>query len=102
MSRMRVCISGTLLFTLLTAFPGVASGDEAADQAAKLAGTRAKEWVFTKWETFLGPGNRCKAGQVHTETQPWAIQSADQLETHVKVGNTSYILKFWDGSKRHL
>lgn len=109
-----------LCLVVVTAFGSCAYADPASDQAAKLAGTHAKEWVFKKWETLMGPGNRCKAGesyrfkadgsvvisscvdgQTHTETQPWAIESADDLETHVKVGTTSYILKFWDNATGH-
>jgi hypothetical protein len=94
--------------------------DPASDQAAKLAGPRAKEWVFRKWETLMGPGNHCKSGesyrfkadgsviisscingQTQTQTQPWAIESADALETHVRVGTTSYLLKFWDNAAGH-
>lgn len=92
--------------------------DQAADEAAKLTGTKAREWVFKKWETFMGPGDKCKSGEsyrfkidhsvvisncvsgtVQTETQHWDIESATAAETHVKIGSKSYILKFWQESK---
>jgi hypothetical protein len=95
-----------------------AYADQASEQAAKLAGRKAKEWVLTKFETFMGAGDRCISGEsyrfkvdhtvvistcvsgkVQTETQQWSIQSATASETHVLVGDKSYILKFWEDSK---
>jgi hypothetical protein len=117
---LRRWLYGLVCFVFVTAVVPSAQADPASDQAAKLAGSHAKEWVFKKWETLMGPGNHCKSGesyrfkadgsvvisscvnsQTQTQTQPWAIESADALETHVKVGTTSYILKFWDNSTGH-
>ena len=120
MSQLRRWLYCLSCFVFVIALGSRAFADQASDQAAKLAGSHAKEWVFKKWETLMGPGNRCKAGesyrfkadgsviisncvdgQTHNETLPWAIESADALETHVKVGNTSYVLKFWDNATGH-
>lgn len=120
MSPSRRWLYCLLCLFFVAAFPSYAHADPASDQAAKLAGTHAREWVFKKWETLMGPENRCKTGesyrfkadgsvtisscvdgQTRTQTQPWAIESADALETHVKVGADSYILKFWDNVTGH-
>jgi hypothetical protein len=119
-SHSRRWLYALLCFAFVTSVGPSADADSASDQAAKLAGSHAREWVFKRWETMMGPGNRCKAGesyrfkadgsvaisscvggQTRTQTQPWAIESADALETHVKIGATSYILKFWENATGH-
>jgi hypothetical protein len=92
-----------------------------ADQVAKkLAGPHGHEWVFQKWETFLGPGNRCKRGEsyrftpdhqvtistcveghVQTETKPWSIDLQDPPDTKLKIGDTLYLLILWDSPEGH-
>jgi hypothetical protein len=86
----------------------------------RLAGARGRDWVYKTVETFMGPGNKCKQGEsyrfkadhtvvitqcisgsMHSDTQKWSIESIDPLETHVKVGATSYILRFWDTPQAH-
>jgi hypothetical protein len=91
------------------------------DQVEKrLAGTHGRDWVFKTVEMFMGPANKCKQGEsyrfkadhsvvisqcvsgvMHTDTQKWSIESVDPLETHAKVGATSYILRFWDTPRAH-
>jgi len=116
--RKRHCRPWLVALFLLFSFEAFA--DQASDQAAMLAGSQGREWVFKRWETLMGQGNRCLtgesyrfktdhsvvitrcvAGQVERKTQAWGIESADALETHVKVGTTSYILKFWDERGKH-
>lgn len=86
----------------------------------RLAGSHGRDWIYKTVEMFMGPGDKCKQGeryrfkadhtvvisqcidaQMHTETQTWSIDSVDPLETHIKVGSTPYILRFWDTSKGH-
>jgi hypothetical protein len=86
----------------------------------RLAGNHGRDWIYKTVEMFMGPGDKCKQGeryrfkadhtvvisqcidsQMHTETQTWSVESVDPLETHVKVGDTSYILRFWDTPKGH-
>jgi hypothetical protein len=94
---------------------------DSADQVTKrLAGSRVREWVFTKWETFLGPGNQCKQGEsyrfkidhhvtistcingkVHNDVKRWTINTGDGMDTYLKIGDISYVLKFWDTPKGH-
>jgi hypothetical protein len=121
MSRLTVRTSRislpVLLFMLLFS---VAMFGDSADQIAKqLAGKDAREWVFKRFETFMGSKNQCKQGesyrfkadhtviisrcingQVNDETQQWSIES-DQLETRLKLGDVRYILKFWDTPRGH-
>jgi hypothetical protein len=98
-----------------------ASAADSPDHLAKqLAGASAREWVFKKFETFLGPGNQCKQGEsyrfktdhhvtistcvngrVHNEIKPWSIDVQDPLDPRLKIGDLSYILKFWDTSQGH-
>lgn len=104
------------LFRGLDAF-AAGSADEIAKQ---LAGTRSREWVFIKFETFMGPGNHCKAGesyrfnvdhhvtiskcvngQVHDEVMEWSIPSQDAMDTWIKVGNDSFLLILWDTPHGH-
>src|SRR5580700_7582642 len=78
----------------------VVAGDTAEQVVRKLAGTHGKEWVFKKWETFLGPGNRCTKGEsyrfttdqhvtisrcvdghIQSETKPWSIDLQDPPDT---------------------
>jgi hypothetical protein len=106
-----------LLFLIGT----VCFGQDTPDAVEKrLAGARGRDWVYKTVEMFMGPGNKCKQGEsyrfkadhtvvisqcvsglMHTDTQRWSIESVDPLETHVKVGGTSYILRFWDTPQAH-
>jgi hypothetical protein len=91
-----------------------------AQIAKKLAGTQSHEWVFQRWETFMGPGNRCKQGEsyrftrdhqvmistcieghVKTETKPWSLDTQDPMEAKIQIGETSYVLIFWDKKGGH-
>jgi hypothetical protein len=98
-----------------------AVGQDTEDQIAqKLMGTHGRDWVLTKWETFLGPENRCKKGQsyrfsrdhhvttsacvdghIQTETKTWSLDLQDALDTRLKIGDTSYILIFSDTPEGH-
>jgi hypothetical protein len=106
---------------LLFMLSSVCSAQDTTEQIEKrLAGPRGRDWVYKTVEMFMGPGNKCKQGEsyrfkadhslvisqcvsgvMHTDTQKWSIESVDALETHVKVGNTSYILRFWDTPQAH-
>jgi hypothetical protein len=106
---------------LLLLLSAVCPAQETSDQIVKrLAGTHGRDWIFTAAETFMGPGNKCKkgesyrfkadgtvvisqciSGQMQTDAEKWSIESVDALETHVKVGATSYILRFWDTPEGH-
>ena len=118
MTRLSGWPSWSLCIALLIAISLTAFADQASEQATKLAGTNAREWVLKKFETFLGPGDRCSAGEsyrfkvdhtvaisicvsgkVQTKTQQWSIQGVTASETHVLVGDKKYILKFWEDSK---
>ena len=94
---------------------------DSVDQITKqLSGTRSREWIFVKFETFLGPGNHCKQGeiyrfradhhvtisrcingQVQDQILDWTISSQDALDTWIKIGDDSYLLKFWDTAQGH-
>ena len=118
MSQLSKWSSWFLCSALLIASSLTAFADQASEQATKLAGTKAREWVLNKFETFMGSEGGCKSGEsyrfkvdhtvvistcvsgkVQTQTQKWSIQSATASETHVLVGDKSYILKFWEDSK---
>lgn len=93
---------------------------DSADQIAKrLAGVESREWVFKRFETFMGAGNRCRQGEsyrfkadhsviisrcvngeVHDETQQWSIET-EELDTRLKIGGVDYVLKFWNTSQGH-
>jgi len=94
--------------------------DTAAQIETRLAGSHGRDWIYKKIVGFLGPGEKCEQGEkyrfkadhtlvitqcidsrMHIETQDWSIESVDVLETHIKVGNNSYILRFWDTPKGH-
>jgi hypothetical protein len=115
LSRWSPCFlcAALLLASSLHAFT-----DQASEQATKLAGAKAREWVLKKFETFMGPADRCKSGEsyrfkvdhtvvistcvsgkVQTETEQWSIQSSTASETHILVGDKSYLLKFWEDAK---
>ena len=91
-----------------------------AQVESQLAGRHGRDWVYKKIVGFMGPGEKCEQGEkyrfkadhtlvisrcvdsrMQTETQDWSIESVDALETHIKVGNSSYILRFWDTPKGH-
>jgi hypothetical protein len=98
-----------------------AVGQDTEDQIAhKLVGTHGRDWVLTKWETFLGPGNRCKKGQsyrfsrdyhvaisacvdghIQAQTKMWSLDLNDPLDTKLKIGDTWYILIFSDRPEGH-
>lgn len=94
-----------------------APGDQAAKQ---LAGTRAREWVYKRFETFMGAGNKCKQGEsyrfavdqrvtietcvdgeVHTQIKRWSIDASDPLDVLLAIGDTSYVLLFQDSAQGH-
>jgi hypothetical protein len=94
--------------------------DTAAQIEARLAGSHGRDWIYQKVVMFMGPGDKCRQGekyrfkadhtavisqcvnsQMHTQTETWSIESVDPLETHIKVGDKSYILRFWDSSGNH-
>jgi hypothetical protein len=93
--------------------------DSADEMEKRLAGAHAREWVFKKFETYMGAGNKCKQGEsyrfkadhtvtisrcvngeIHDEAETWSIES-DQLETRLAIGTDHYILKFSDDNKGH-
>ncbi len=110
-----------LLGLLFCLTPWNSAARDTADQIAKkLAGTHGQEWIFQKWETFLGPGNRCKGGEsyrfttdhqvtvstcveghVKTETKPWSIDLQAAPDIKLKIGDTLYVLILWDSHDGH-
>jgi hypothetical protein len=94
---------------------------EAADRIVKkLTGSKGREWTFKKWEMFMGPGNRCTQGasyrftadhqvkisscvdgHVKTETKPWSLDAGSPLDTKLTIGDSSYVLLFWDKEQGH-
>jgi hypothetical protein len=109
------------LSCLLVPISAVCFAQDTNDQIEKrLAGSKGRDWVYKTIEVFMGPGDNCRQGekyrfkadhtvvisqcinsQMHTETETWSIESVDSLETHISVGGTPYILRFWDTSKGH-
>ena len=120
MSRsFRVPIVSVVCYLTL-ACAGSLAQDTAAQIENRLAGTHGRDWIYQKVVMFMGPGENCKQGekyrfkadhtvaisrcvdkQMHTETQNWSIESADALETHIRVGGSSFILRFWDMPNGH-
>jgi len=93
--------------------------DSAEQMEKRLAGTHSREWIFKRFETYMGAANKCKQGEsyrfktdhtvtvsqclngeIHDEIEPWSIES-DQLETRLTIGARHYILKFSDTDKGH-
>lgn len=112
----------SLLLVVLTLFisPVVSPADSPQQIVKRLCGTRSREWVFKRLDTFLGPGNRCRQGEtyrfdvhnhviittcvngeIRTETKDWAIYTTDPLDTYIKIGDVSYILLFEDSAQGH-
>jgi hypothetical protein len=110
------CIS---VFIFLGAVGTVAT-DTPEQVTRKLAGSNAREWVFKKWKTFLGAGDRCQQGEsyrftaqhrvtistcpdghVHKETKNWSIDTHDALDTIITIGDTSFVLVFWENKDGH-
>jgi len=120
MSRYLIGILQLMFFALMLVFSSAALGANSTDQLEKqLAGTQAREWVFQKFDTYMSAGKKCKQGesyrfkadhsvtisrcadgQAQEETMQWSIDS-DPLETRLKLGSRSYILKFWNTPKGH-
>jgi hypothetical protein len=118
----RSCSKSTFwLSCLLVLMSTVCFAQDTNEQIEKrLAGNKGHDWIYKTVEVFMGPGDTCKQGekyrfkadhtvvisqcinsQMHTETETWSIESADPLETHINVGGTSYILRFWETSNGH-
>ena|SRR5713101_10149513 len=47
---------------------GTVATDTPEQVTRKLAGSNAREWVFKKWKTFLGAGDRCQQGESYRFT----------------------------------
>jgi hypothetical protein len=110
-----LCFSlcGSVLFSLNC------YADSAEQMEKRLTGTHAREWIFQKFETYMGAGNKCKQGEsyrfktdhtvivsrclngeIHDQTETWSIES-DRLETRITVGDAHYILIFSDTNQGH-
>lgn len=104
---------------VLASFPCSAQ-DSVVQVENRLAGSHGHDWIYKAVVMFMGPGDKCKQGekyrfkadhtvvitqcvnsQIHADTQSWSIESVDALETHIKVGDTSYVLRFWDAGQIH-
>jgi hypothetical protein len=113
-------VQSTLVLLSFLVSPIPSSADSSDHIVKQLCGTRAREWVFKRLDSFLGPGNKCTQGEtyrfsikhdvtittcvngeIHTETKQWSIDTADPLDTHITVGDISYILLFEDSSQGH-
>jgi hypothetical protein len=117
---MRISLVAFFVAWMFAPFSAVLSQDSLNQVAKQLAGTRGREWIFVKFETFMGVGNHCKQGesyrfkanhqvtisrcvngQVQNQTVDWTISSEDALDTWIRIGDDSYLLKFWETAQGH-
>jgi len=94
--------------------------DGLVDSRAALTGPVARQWVFTRFDVFLGPGDHCQqgdalrflasgqvqievcqSGKVTVRSVPWALHPNGALDPILSFNGQGYLLIFYNRGTKH-
>jgi hypothetical protein len=114
----RACFVKQLLIFVCILYSTIFAGDSADQVTMNLAGSDSREWVFAKMEMFMSSEHKCRKGEsyrfrtdhqviittcldghIQTQNEHWSIEEGDDPETHIRIGDAAYVVKFWSSRR---